>query len=310
MPSSGTLGFVPASEAQRKVATAPPGPAMTLAMPMEEPREVSTIEVPRTLLTRWNMAMSLFHTSLAVVALTVGNVDLSVPIYKTDLTFRTSNRTGFELIPSYVEAGSLPFTILVAVFFGLSATAHGLNATLLNRYYLSRIEQCWAPTRWWEYTFSAAVMFAIISYTLGVRERMLLAAGAGLIATTMPFGYWAESHGRPLSADEWCAPLWWRLLPWAIGHMPQLVAWAIVLVEYFDEGGERAPDFVTVLLFAQLALFFSFGFVSFGQQLSTPRNYWRGELAYQVLSLGAKGLLGGILLANVLFLSRFDELFE
>ena len=30
---------------------------------------------------------------------------------------------------------------------------------------------------------------------------------------------------------------------------------------------------------------------------------------FQVLSLGAKGLLGGVLLANVLVLSSFDEIY-
>ena len=41
-----------------------------------------------------------------------------------------------------------------------------------------------------------------------------------------------------------------------------------------------------------------------------PRHFYRGELAFQVLSLTAKGLLGGLLLGNVLMLSAFEELYD
>jgi hypothetical protein len=271
--------------------------------------------IPRTLLTCWNAAMFLFHSGLLFITLYLGNRDLSVPIYRTELLFRTINVTNssvrpWELVPSYVEAGTLPFTWLTASFFFLSALFHFLNATFLRSYYLSKLEECCTPTRYLEYTFSASVMILLISYTLGVRERMLLIASAVLIGITMPFGYWCEHLARPAGPDSWVKPFDRRIFPWVIGHIPQVTAWAIIIVNFYDENEGRAPDFVHGILWGELALFFSFGFVALYQQCTVPRNFYKGELMFQVLSLVSKGLLGGILIANVLILSSFEELYD
>ena len=66
----------------------------------------------------------------------------------------------WRLGPAYAAAGTLPFTWLVGLFFGLSALFHLLNATLLRGYYLRNLADCLSPTRYLEYTFSAAVMFS------------------------------------------------------------------------------------------------------------------------------------------------------
>ena len=65
-----------------------------------------------------------------------------------------------------------------------------------------------------------------------------------------------------------------------------------------------------VILWAELALFFSFGLGSLVSQLAPPRYFYRGELLFQVLSLVSKGLLGGLLLSQVLMLSRFEEAYD
>ena len=68
------------------------------------------------------------------------------------------------------------------------------------------------------------------------------------------------------------------------------------------------PSFVYVILWVELVLFFSFGFVALAQLLLPPKHFWRGELAFQVLSLVSKGLLGILLISNVLVLSSFDDM--
>lgn len=279
------------------------------------------IAVPAGLLTAWNGAMFLFHTILATVTLVVGNNDLTVPLFKTRIDFRFMNGTGemssgtarpWEIVPVYEESFSLPFTWLVAVFFILSATFHLLNATALRSFYLGCLEACYSPTRWIEYTLSAPVMIVLISYTLGIRSQEVLLAQFVLVMITMPFGFWVEVVSRPKNQDEWKGGLLYRLYPWFIGHIPQIAAWVLIVATFYDgmDQVDRAPWFVHLILWTELVLFFSFGAASVLSQWYAPRFFYRGELLFQVLSLVSKGLLGLILLTNVLMLSRFDDLYD
>ena len=257
--------------------------------------------------------MAGFHLVLACVTIGVGNRELAVPVYKTVVDFVPANGT-WALIPYYRESGSLMVTALVAVFFFLSFIFHFFNATLWRRFYLSELGHCRSPTRWTEYFLSAPVMIVVVSYSLGLRDRSNLISVAALIAITMPFGYWTEMIARPNSTgDEWMKPLRVRLFPWVLGHFPQVVAWFIIILQFYDgnfDPNEVAPDFVHAILWGELVLFFSFGFAALGAQLGTPKQFYRGEIAFQVLSLVSKGLLGIILLSNVLLLSRFEEIYE
>lgn len=271
--------------------------------------------VPARTLTRWNAALAVMHAGLAAVTLAAGKRDLQVPVYKTVLRFveRAPPGVGWDLFPDYRRDGSLPFTALVAVFFGVSSVAHLLNATLLRDVYLRELARCRTPLRWIEYFFSAGVMMLLIAYTLGIRERWLLLTLAALVSTTMPFGYWVEVVARPASQRAWATPLRQRLLPWALGNVPQAVAWTVVVAQFYTgaaTAADRAPAFVHAILWTELALFVSFGFVSLWTQLAPPRRFYQGEIAFQVLSLASKGLLGGILLANVLMLSRFEDVYD
>lgn len=294
------------------------------------------VPVPRTTLTLWNVAMFLFHAGLATLTLTLGKWELTAPTYKTVLDFRYRDQTGsgddadggfidassgsgdhrdrpWELVPLYQRSDwDLPITALVALFFVLSASAHLLNATLLRSWYLSELERCRTPTRWIEYSLSAPTMIVIIAYSLGVRSRTELLAITTLVSITMPFGYWVEVVARPASHTAWTLPLHTRLLPWWLGHLPQTVAWLLIILQFYDGADpvDKAPDFVHVILWTELVLFFSFGFASLWSQLQPPERFYQGELLFQILSLVSKGLLGSLLIANVLMLSRFDDLYN
>lgn len=284
------------------------------------PNVVDVVDVPERTLTFWNVAMFLFHAGLASLTFVVGNLDLRVPLFKTVIDFRFVNGTTelaeedrrWELVPTYVQQGSLPFTVLVAIFFILSSTFHLLNATLLRSYYLAELRRCRTPTRWIEYTFSAPVMILIIAYTLGIRDRATLVAITVLVATTMPFGYWIEQAATPDGPDAWVEPLRVRLIPWFIGHVPQTAAWFLIVWQFYDgaDTEDRTPAFVHAILWLEFVLFFSFGAASLWSQYVPPRRFYVGELLFQTLSLVSKGLLGGLLLANVLMLSRFEDLYE
>jgi hypothetical protein len=274
------------------------------------------VPVPRAALRRWNAALAAFHGLLAVLTLSLGNRGLTVPTYATVIEFVPrvpgDASRGWDLVPSYEARGTLPLTALVTAFFALSATAHLLHATLLRDLYLRELARCRTPTRWIEYFFSASLMQLLIAYTLGVRERFVLFGVTALVASTMPFGYWTEQVARPASEAAWRAPLARRLLPWLLGHVPQASAWCIVVAQFYDGQHEanQVPWFVHLILWGELVLFFSFGFVQLWTQLVPPRRFAQGEVAFQLLSLTAKGLLGGLMLTQVLMRSRFEDIYE
>lgn len=292
------------------------------------------IQVPEKLLFRWNAAMTLFHLSLAVTVLTLGNSSLSVPLYRTSLRFEvfmdgwnSSNKTFFDVqqtnvsndnitawrvVPYYEEAAHINITVLTASFFLLSALFHFMNAFVVRDFYLRELSHCRTPTRWIEYTFSAPVMFILIAYSTGVRGRSEIVSTAALIAVTMFFGYWTEREGRPKDENSWNTSFASRILPWALGHIPQIVAWYVVLAQFYDNSWDisRVPWFVHLIVWAEAVLFFSFAVASFLSQLYPPRLFYRGELLFQVLSLVSKGLLGMILITNVLMLSEFEEIYD
>ena len=63
------------------------------------------------------------------------------------------------------------------------------------------------------------------------------------------------------------------------------------------------PDFVKIIVFAQAILFLLFGVVQL-VQFFMPHRRRAAEVAYILLSLTAKVLLGAILSANVLFFNE------
>ena len=253
-----------------------------------------------------------------MVTYALGNTELTVPIYKVVLDVDSGTASGeaasgaWQLVPSLEPAGALPFTALVIAFFVLSSTFHAGNAFVWRGAYEAQLSHCRTPSRWCEYALSAPTMMLLIAYTLGMRDRAGLVAVAVLVGATMPFGYWGEIMAAPASGSAWREPLWWRLLPWVLGHVPQSAAWSLVLLQFYDgiSVPSSVPWFVHAILWGEFALFYSFGAAALLSQLGTPDQFYRGEVLFQVLSFVSKGLLGSLLLANVLMLSRFDDIYD
>ena len=155
-------------------------------------------------------------------------------------------------------------------------------------------------------------MIVLIAYLMGIRDRAVLFCVGALVAATMPFGMWVEMIARPRSPDAWTKPLSLRLLPWLLGHVPQTAAWIVIILQLYDGAADSSiiPWFVYVILWTQLVLFYSFGLATVVSQCMPPSRFYRGELLFQTLSLVSKGLLGSLLIANVLMRSNFGDSFE
>lgn len=107
----------------------------------------------------------------------------------------------------------------------------------------------------------------------------------------------------------WTAPFQ-RLGPHVLGYAPYTILWYVVIDTFIYNTsnlreGEGPPDFVWIIVFGQVAIFSSFAVVQLLQQASHYgcEYYWWGEALYVILSVVSKGMLGGVLLANILLLS-------
>lgn len=285
--------------------------------------EQVTIEVPTKLLTRWNAAMAALHCALAIVTLSVGNLDLRTPVYATSVGAQGvgggNSTSGWELVPTVSEsAGDFYLTWAVGAFFFICSFFHLGNALLWRGLYLRLLAKCYCPSRWIEYSFSASVMVLLIAYTTGSIVLNVMVLLFGLTLVTMLFGHLHEVICRPASPEMWAEPsVLWRLQAHLLGYIPQIFAWGVIVSQFVQAGGSsstdedgnerKMPDFVYAIVSVELVLFWSFGLVQLVVSLRTPKDYIKGELAYQVLSLGAKGLLGLLFLSNVLVLGSFTE---
>ena len=259
-----------------------------------------------------NGFMSFFHIMFALATTGMGNVDLQIPVYDTSLTFSpATNTSGFDLLPEYTSSGMIQLTKLAASFFFLSAFAHMGNGFLWSEFYFRYLNKAQSPTRWIEYFFSASVMMLSIAYTSGIRGYTELSCIFWLVATTILFGWLQEVINRPdPEKDEWQMDLVSRSQAHFLGYIPQLAAWYSVLYTFLSSasgGCGGPPDFVYYIVLGEAVLFFSFGIPQLYQILSPPSRYVIGEYIYQLLSLLSKGLLGVILLVNVLMYDRFED---
>ena len=92
------------------------------------------VDVSRTILNRLvasNVTMALFHLTLLILTVSLGNLDLAAPVYGTNIEFVDTNTTSglaFELVPTYSRIGTIPLTWITAAFFLCSAVAHAGRA--------------------------------------------------------------------------------------------------------------------------------------------------------------------------------------
>ena len=146
-----------------------------------------------------------------------------------------------------------------------------------------------------------------------------------LSATTMFFGHLTECLARPCEDySSWTTSWPHRLQAHFMGYVPQITAWFIIMYSFHQvalsqatittSAGEvktvQMPNFVYGIVYGELVVFWSFGIIQLVFTLLSPKMYPYGELCYQIMSLVSKGLLGLILIVNVLMLSRFEDIYN
>ena len=290
------------------------------------PRESASSRLKRFALSLegLNVAMAATHALLLIIVCAAGDFGLHLDVFTVDLL--GSNLSKLESMspadlkavvdkqPVYLtpklrvsEALSLPATFLTATFFAVTAAFHIGNAVIWNEYYRACISRCMCPYRWIEYVVTAPIMILVIAYSAGVVIDLELALLAALMVVTIACGHLTEVWSRPAPppSDRWDAPLRTRALPHAIGFLAQAAIW-IAIIARFSDNASDAPGFVVAIVVVEVLLFISFGFVQLTVLFSRPSMYVRGEVAYVLLSLVSKAVLGGILIASVLHFRNWE----
>jgi hypothetical protein len=169
--------------------------------------------------------------------------------------------------------------------------------------YTKKVLQGRNPLRFIEYSLSVSLMLIAIALLTGVRDVVILILMCAATAASMFCG----------AACEYLPTGTLRLVTHLVGWGCIMAAYMPILLYFFvsnyqadqDPNKHGAPDFVYVIVIFQFLLFQSFSFVQLTQLYG--KKWWlvgaigrEPEVAYCVLSLAAKSILGWMIYANVI----------
>lgn len=254
------------------------------------------------LLINLNRIAAFVHAVCAVTAAAQREVTLKVyPLY---IGARVEPGVTFELVPAApIEHSSvISLRALIFCFFLITSVAHFGYAQIWRNYYLTQcIARARNPLRFIEYGISASLMMLAITYYTGTIWGYPLFMQIAVTVATMAFGWCAELVNVPKTPDEWTLPLDTRIQPHALAYLPQTASWLATFSQFrlATDGPDdrpKPPDFVFYIVYSEALFYFSFGFCQLYVILNKPKDYYKGEVAYIVLSLTSKVALGGIFL--------------
>ncbi len=238
-------------------------------------------------LRRLNGAAGLLHLASGILVLVLAN-GFALPV--TARYMAGAPGSGRYEVVTY---GSVPMALWIALFFGLSALAHGAVAGPLASRYLADLGRQRNPYRWIEYSLSATVMIVAIAQLTGISDVAALLALAGANASMIGFGWMQERYERPGGSLQ---PFW-------LGSVAGAVPWIALGIYLVAPGAhQHAPGFVYGIYVSIFALFSCFAVVQYLQYRRVGRfaDYLVGERTYIVLSFVAKSLLAWQVFASTL----------
>ncbi len=238
---------------------------------------------------RWNLALAALHAVQGAIILAISfarDPVVASPVVSSFLSYDAATKT---LVPAQRALFELPIGPAVALFFFLSAIAHGALAVPARSWYESCLARGMNPARWLEYALSSSVMIVVIAALSGIQEIGTLIAIFGVNAAMNLFGWSMElaNEGRPKA--QWSHYLF--------GCVAGIVPWIVVSVALWtaatEPGAAAIPGFVIAIF---VSLFISFNVFAFNMVLQYRRagrwrDYLYGERVYMLLSLFAKTIL-------------------
>lgn len=236
--------------------------------------------------------MAVLHTAQAAAVALLAK-DFTVPLTTPYLVYNQATRS---LESQTHQLGTIPLPLLIVTFFGLSALAHLIIATVYRRRYESDLARGINRARWYEYALSASTMMVAIATLFGVYDAGSLAMIFFLTAGMNLMGLVMEVHNQTTPTTNW--------LSYWIGCLLGIVPWLVITGYFFASTafGSQPPTFVYGI-FASIFLFFNafaFNMVLQYRKIGPWKDYLFGERTYIILSLVAKSLLAWQVFAGTL----------
>lgn len=276
------------------------------------------------------------HLSMGVTVVWQGEIAsqnttrLNLNVYDIVGNWHDPSANGYTYVMK--SAGSVPLHAICGLFAFVSATFHFLivaftygsvfrwkrSSSVAVAYYWG-ICNCCLYWRWIEYAISAPIMNVALFLVSGIRERTVLGLTGFMQSAVCLCGLLSEVQSQPIwtpatSSFEWTRPLWRRLSAVCVGLYLYVALWMFYLLIYYRNVDEarstrelKPPAWVPFIVWAQILVFSLFTFPIVVYQCRHPKHYWQTELIYATLSLTAKTLLNGTLLANVIRLGGTDQ---
>ncbi|OQB05985.1 MAG: hypothetical protein BWY19_00653 [bacterium ADurb.Bin212] len=254
--------------------------------------KIQTDQKQANSLRKWNIGMGFLHLSQGVAMLLLSS-SFSIPVIGNFLNFDIKSQS---LKPVAETIFNLRIGPAVAAFLIMSAIAHFLVSTVLNKWYLKNLSQHINIARWVEYAFSSTLMLVIIAMLVGIYDLAALIALVGLNASMILFGWMMELHNQSTNKTDWTS--------FIFGCIAGIIPWIAIAIYLFaaGEGEYRAPDFVYWIYFSIFVFFNTFAINQVLQYKKVGKwaDYLYGEKAYIILSLVAKTLLAWQVFAGTL----------
>ncbi|AKM82384.1 TPA: hypothetical protein DD449_04805 [Candidatus Berkelbacteria bacterium] len=231
-------------------------------------------------LKKFNLLMAFLHFGQGVAMLFLSS-NFSLPVNASFLSFDFLTQ---KLVPENSVLYDLRIGPAIAVFLFISALAHLLVSTVLNKWYNENLAKGINYARWIEYSFSSSIMIVIIAMLVGVYDIAALILIFTLNAMMILFGWMMELHNQTTSKTNWTS--------FYFGCIAGIVPWIVIAIYLFG-AHDKAPNFVYWLYFSIFLFFNCFAINQILQYKKVGKwaNYLYGERDYIILSLVAKSLL-------------------
>lgn len=253
-----------------------------------------TLEIPAERLTnlrRWNIGAGVLHAASAVAVVVLAS-DFTLPVTASYL----DGPPGSDAF-STTTLWDVPLAWGVALFFILSALAHGWVSGPGFRRYGADLAQQRNYARWVEYALSSSVMIWLIAQVCGIADVTALVAIFAVNACMILFGWLQEKYEVP--GEGGFLPFWFGCFA---GAIPWLLILLVVVLRPGYEGTAEVPGFVYGIVVSLFVFFNIFAIVQWLQykQVGRWKDYLVGERTYITLSLVAKSLLAWQVFAGTL----------
>jgi hypothetical protein len=242
-------------------------------------------EKPFQKLRIYNIVMGCLHLVQAAAVYFLSN-NFTLPITTSFVEFIPA--TG-KLGPVVNTVFNLPLGPMVALFLLFSAVAHFTVAGPGTfDWYVSNLKKGINYARWYEYTFSAALMIVLIGMLCGVYDLGALLMAFVLTAVMNLCGLIMEVHNQLTTRTDWTS--------YVVGCIAGIAPWVAISIYFFGSlsSAEGAvPKFVYAILPSLFIFFFAFAvnMVLQYKKVGPWKDYLYGERAYILLSLVAKSAL-------------------